>query len=198
MRYKENFQIVDKETGRVYWISRAMAVCGIILCVNPKNQELFFLVTKRGEGCPDYVGYWCNCCGYLGWGETRVQAVVREIKEEIGLDFSAAADDIYEWMTMDDPEDNSKQNVTTRFVIPTDYDFLKSYVDSNPSLKSEERGGEKEEVAEIRLVSEHEIDNYLWAWNHDKLLKMLVESYHENDEEPSTVVEEETKEEGAE
>ena len=50
---------------------------------------------------------------------------------------------------MDDPEDNSKQNVTTRFVIPTDYDFLKSYVDSNPSLKSEERGGEKEEVARV-------------------------------------------------
>ena len=192
MKYKENFQITDKETGKTYWISRAMAVCGIILAVNPENQELFFLVEKRGEGCPDYVGYWANCCGYLGWGETRREALVREIKEELGLDFSSAIEDIYEWMTMDDPNDNSKQNVTTRFVIPADYSFLKSYVSSNPSLESEKRGGEAKEVAEIRLISEKDIDNYLWAWNHDKLLKMLVESYHEN----NTISEE--KEEGTE
>lgn len=183
MAYKENYVIYDKDTGKPYWISRSMAVCGIIVCVRPEDRKLFFLVEKRGEGCPDYVGYWCNACGYLGWNETRLEAVIRELKEELGIDFSPIKEEIYEWMTQDDPKDNSKQNVTTRFVIPTDYETLKNYVDSNPSLDSESRGGESNEVAEIKLVAEDEIDNYLWAWNHGELLKMLVESYHEDDRE---------------
>lgn len=183
MSYKENFQVIDKETGRPYWISRSMAVCGIILAVNPETDEVNFLVEKRGEGCPDYVGYYCNSCGYLGWGETLVEAIVREIKEELGLDFTPVAEDITMWEIQDNPVDNSRQNVTVRYVIPTSYEFLKNFVDSNPDLDTEKRGGEANEVAEIRLISENEIDGCLWAWNHGDLLKKLAESYHDSEKE---------------
>jgi len=182
MSYSENFQITDAKTGKVYWISRAMAVCGIIACIRPEDEKLFFLVEKRGPGCPDFVGFYACPCGYLGWGETRLDAIIREIKEETGLDVEPVRDDIYEWMTEDRPEENARQNVTTRYVVPADYDLVKEYLDSGADLNSEARGGEAEEVSELVLVGEDEIDNYSWAWNHGELLKMLVKSYN-NDEE---------------
>ena len=173
--YKENFTITDKETGKIYWISRAMAVCGIIVSVRP-DGKLVFLIEKRGPDCPDFVGYYCNPCGYLGWGETRRQAVLREIYEETGLDFRGHedSDGLIEWMTVDNPEENARQNVTTRFIINADYDDIK---DHEFSLNSEDRGGEKGECSEIKVISEDEIDNYQWAWNHGELLKQFVREY---------------------
>lgn len=178
--YKENFQVIDKETGKVYWISRAMAVCGIIFSTRP-DGKFVFLAEKRGPNCPDFVGYYCNPCGYLGWGETRRQAVLREIYEETGLDFRGQEDSEYliEWMTMDDPDDNARQNVTTRFVLTVDYDSIKNF---DFSLNSEDRGGEKGECSEIRLISEDEIDDYQWAWNHGELLKLLVKELRDEEE----------------
>ena len=39
---------------------------------------------------------------------------------------------------------------------------------------SKERGGEDEEVSEVKLISEDEILNYDWAWNHGFLLQEVV------------------------
>lgn len=172
MSYKENFQITDAETGKIFWISRSMAVCGIIFCTRPEDGKKFFLVERRGPGCPDFVGALACPCGYLGFGETRKEAVIREIKEEIGLDFSAIKEDIVERETEDRPEDNTRQNVTTRFSIPADYNQIKEYLDSGPDLSSKDRGGEEDEVSELVLVGEDELDNYSpWAWNHKELLR---------------------------
>ena len=174
--YKENFTITDRETGKIYWISRAMAVCGIIAAVDPDNK-FWFLVEKRGPDCPDFVGYYCNPCGYLGWGETLRHAVLREIYEETGLDYRSQEGDkdlLEQWMIMDDPIDNARQNVTVRFKLHADY---KDLVQHEYTLNSEDRGGERGECAEIKLISEDEIDNYQWAWNHGELLKQFIKEY---------------------
>ena len=114
---KENFKIIDAATGKEYWISRSMAVMGII--VSEKDDKLYFVVEKRGPGCPDEVGKWCCPCGYLAWDETRREAVLREIYEETGLDYRGHEDSesLIEWTVMDLPEDNERQNVTTRYVL---------------------------------------------------------------------------------
>lgn len=169
--YKENFQITDKKTGKDYWISRSIAVTAIVVCTDEEGMP-YFLAEKRGPGCPDNVGKWCCPCGYLGWGETRREAVTREIFEETGLDYRGVEDGLYEWMTMDDPGDNERQNVTTRYVLPADYDELSSY---DFSLDSKSRGGEDAEVDELKLIRADEIDNYEWAWNHGELLKQFLE-----------------------
>ena len=168
---KENWVVTAQEDGKKYWISRAMAVCGIILTKNEKDGKFYFLVEKRGPGCPDFVGFYCNPCGYLGWDETLAESVLREVYEETGLDFRGQEDEVDLWQIMDRPKDNAKQNVTARFIIQANYDEVAAH---KFSYDSKERGGEEGEIAEIRLVCEDEIDNFEWAWNHGELLKELV------------------------
>ena len=62
---KENFQIQDVKTGKIYWISRAIAVTGVIMAYNHNNWEV--LLERRGPGCPDNIGKLCCPCGYLNW-----------------------------------------------------------------------------------------------------------------------------------
>ena len=168
---KENWIVTAQEDGKQYWISRAMAVCALIGAVNPKNGKYCFLVEKRGPGCPDFIGAYCNPCGYLNWDETLAQACTRELYEETGLDLRGKEDLLKIWKIKDSPEDNVRQNVTVRFRIIIPYEEL---TQRELSYATEERGGEKDEVSELKVISEDEIDNYAWAWNHGELLKELV------------------------
>lgn len=191
----KNFKITAKEDGKEYWISRAMAVCGIIRAVKiPKTMEekpkYFYLVSKRGSKCPDFVGKWQCTCGYLDYDETLADAVLREIKEETGLDIHTAILEgkkldngqpvVFDFRMIfinDDPE-ASHQNVTVRYLIDVNYEWIKELMDNGTiNNRTEERGGEDGEVEEIRLVSCMDIneepykDN--WAFNHGEFLSEL-------------------------
>lgn len=168
---KENWIVTAQEDGKQYWISRAMAVCALVGAVNSKDGKYYFLVEKRGPGCPDFIGAYCNPCGYLNWDETLAQACIRELYEETGLDLRGKEDLLKLWKIKDSPEDNVRQNVTVRFRIIMPYEEL---TQRELSYATEERGGEKDEVSELKVISEDEIDNYTWAWNHGELLKELV------------------------
>ena len=168
---KENYVVTAKEDGKQYWISRAVAVCVIVLAYNPDNGKFYFLVEKRGPGCPDFIGSYCNPCGYLNWDETLAEACTRELYEETGLDYRGKEDLMNVWMIKDDPKDNSRQNVTVRHILAIPYEELTQH---DLSLNSKERGGEDGEVSELKVICEDEIDNYEWAWNHGELLKDLV------------------------
>lgn len=56
--------------------------CGAVI-LNEKNKVLLI---KRGAGCRNCVGYWAIPGGCIDRFETAEDAVVREIKEEIGVD----------------------------------------------------------------------------------------------------------------
>ena len=169
----KNFQITDKETGKVYWISRAMAVAGVIYAKD-SSGNLHFLVEKRGPGCPDYVGYNALCCGYLDWDESLEEAMIREAWEEMGLKIDPTRDSIVPFFIQDNPKDNSRQNVTVRFMIEVPYDYVVEGL-KNGSINGDtkSRGGEEGEIEEINLISLDDLKKHKWAWNHDEVIRFV-------------------------
>ncbi len=154
----KNRPITAIEDGKEYWISRSMAVSAFIFY--EENGETYVLANKRGENAPDFKGKW-NCpCGYLDFNETLKEAVIREVFEETGYRLSA------EQLSMDaiadDPAEN-RQNVTARFT---------AHLDCKP-VQEEPQGGEEDEVEEVAWINIKEIENYEWAFNHDKIIKSL-------------------------
>ena len=168
----KNFPVIDKETGREYWISRSIAVVVAVFAKDKISNDDFVLVVQRGTGTPDpeYIGAFCMPCGYLDFDETCVQAAQRELVEETGLMFPISD---FKLVSINDvPESDKRQNVTFRYVVKS-------------SLTIEELGymfttknSEKDEVSDIRFVNMYTIDSYKWAFNHQKLIKELWEKSH--------------------
>lgn len=172
----KNFKITAKEDGKEYWISRAVAVVGIIFGVKDGNISSF-LVSQRGPGCPDFIGSWACTCGYLDWDETAEEGVLRELYEELGI--KVPKSNLNLWKVITDPKHDARQNIILRYLIPVDQDELEEMVcNSKKSLfDSENRGGESGEVSDIRLVSVTDIPNYTWAFNHDDVILEAYDSW---------------------
>lgn len=162
---RKNFKVTAQEDGKEYWISRAHAVVGCI--IDEKNR---ILLERRGEGCPDHIGKLAYPCGYVDWGETRMNAIKREVFEELGLDLTDK--EVIEWCTIDDPKADARENIVTRYVIyypnlEKELDKVKEYINN-----SESRGGEAGEVSEILLLDPEEIfklSNAEFAFSHRRL-----------------------------
>lgn len=171
---KENFKITAKEDGKEYWISRSLAVVGIVLTITEQN-ELKFLFEVRGPGCPDHVGKLAFPCGYLNWEETMAQAIKREVYEEIGLDVSK--DEVVFWNIMDDPSRDERQNVSARFAISCDNLEERIKELRLNLLDTQSRGGEANEVSDIRLLGVGEIESLgeeEFAFNHKRLVQEFL------------------------
>lgn len=76
-------ECVKTEDGREVWLSRSMAITGIIVAFS--CGEPFVLISKRGKGTPDFQGLQNVVCGYVDQKETLYEAVRREIWEETGV-----------------------------------------------------------------------------------------------------------------
>ena len=168
----KNFKITAKEDGKEYWISRAVAVVGIIVGVENGNISSF-LISQRGLGCPDFVGSWSCTCGYLDWDETAEEGVVREIYEELGIKINTKP---ILWKVITDPKRDSRQNIILRYLIPVDQKELEEMVSNIKFGQEESRGGENSEVSGVKLVSVINIRDYNWAFNHDDV---ILEAYDE-------------------
>ncbi len=81
-RHNEEIQLPDKRT---IWLSRACAVVAHVTLYDTLSGQWYILLGKRGEGTPDFQGYWGLPCGYLDWDETLTQAMIREVWEECGV-----------------------------------------------------------------------------------------------------------------
>lgn len=172
---KENFTIEDKKTGKIYWISRALAVTGVIMASD--GNDFYFLLERRGPGCPDNIGKLCSVCGYLNWDETRVDAVIRETYEETGL--KPDPSQVCEFATIDDPRRDAKQNVVTRYLIAYKYEDLVKYLeDGTINIDTKSRGGEDFEVSEFILLSLSQIDSMdsdEFAFGHKEMIHEILD-----------------------
>lgn len=159
--------IVEGENvkGKTFWVSRAVCAAAFLFCYY--NNDWYVLATKRGQGCPNYQGYWCCPCGYIDYNETVKQGVEREVYEETGL--KAGENIRIAWMEPtinDSPDSDDNQNITFRYAgtvsIPV---ASRATLPEIASTYSEEN-----EVSEVKWISVGEIGNYKWAFNHKKLI----------------------------
>lgn len=159
----------DKGKEFIGWNSRSMAVTAIVCC--QENDDLLFLVEKRGPGCPDNIGKYVFPCGYINWGESLREAAARELYEETGLGLEPK-NFVFAGIN-DDPTEN-RQNITARFVqfCPELKNLYKEFV--NTDTKS--RGGEDNECEEIILMSGKQIlkNPEKFAFNHSHLAKIVL------------------------
>ena len=157
----KNFPVIDKDSGREYWISRSIAV---VVAVFTKKSVL---VVQRGTGTPDpeFVGKYCMPCGYLDFDETCAQAAQRELMEETGLNFPLS--DFKLININDNPESDKRQNITFRYVVRT------QLTEKELELMLTTKNSEKDEVSSIRFINISDIDMYELAFNHNNLIKEL-------------------------
>lgn len=162
----KNFPIIDKETGREYWISRSVAVV-VFLFAKDIHGETYILAEQRGIGTPDpeYIGKYCVPCGYLDYDETIIQAAQRELMEETGLTIPTSD---FKLISINDlPKSDKRQNITFRYVVNSNTpveDLCKLFTTKN---------SEENEVSSIEFIQLSNINNYEWAFNHKELIKEI-------------------------
>ena len=169
----KNFPVIDKETGREYWISRSIAVVVGVFAKDKSGNDCV-LVVQRGKGTPDpeYVGSYCMPCGYLDFDETCIQAAQRELIEETGVSFSTFNFKLIN--INDNPTSDKRQNITFRYVVDTIISTEKL------ELMFTTKNSEKDEVSSIRFIQIKNLDMYEFAFNHQNLIKELYGKIHKS------------------
>lgn len=147
------------------WFSRSMATAIFVYCKDA-DGDWCVLSSVRGEEAADFRGFWNCTCGYLDFDETMKDCAMRELYEETGL---LIDEDIVKLIGIEDSPEANRQNVTARFAafiedaVTDDFTFSKAH-------------NEGEEVGEIKWIKLADVDNYMWAFNHDKRIKEIFET----------------------
>ena len=162
-----NFCITDG-WGNEHWISRSIAAVVFFFAKDIKGER-YILAVERGENTPDleYRGTYCAPCGYLDYDETIVQAAARELWEETGL--TVPISDFKLWKINDNPKDDKRQNITFRYIVNS----LVPVEDLEKLLTT--KNSEDREVSGIRFNRLVNIDKYKWAFNHENIIKEIIE-----------------------
>lgn len=182
-----SYTITEGEhAGHTLWSGRYTAVCGIIVYRN-RDGELMFLVNRRGTGTPDYQNHWNLPCGFLEADETGQQGCAREIFEECGIRVKNP-DDLILCQVETDPAKCNNANVTLRYMLYiTDPDTYDRLIDDSEYFNGDDtvhllnnRGGEPDEVADVKWVNENDVDDFEWAFNHHEVLHELINMLNSN------------------
>lgn len=152
--------------GKEYWISRAIAVVIKFIAYDIEGNK-YILAVQRGEGTPDpeFVGSWCMPCGYLDYDETTKEAAVRELKEESGIAINPVL--LVLVNINDEPNSDKRQNVTFRFK------YMSTLTKEELEEIISDRFSEEKEISGIKFIPFDKVDDYKWAFNHNKLIKEL-------------------------
>lgn len=147
------------------WFSRSMAVAIFVYCKD-QDGNWCVLASERGEEAADYQGFWNCTCGYLDFNETTKSAALRELYEETGVFIE---EEKVKFIGYEDSPKANRQNVTFRFAA-----FIEDAVTSDFTFSK--KNNEGKEVGEIKWIKIDEIDNYIWAFGHDKRIKEIFET----------------------
>jgi 8-oxo-dGTP pyrophosphatase MutT (NUDIX family) len=156
----------DKYGRFLGWFSRSVAAAIFVYCKD-QDGDWCVLASERGEEAADYRGFWNCCCGYLDRNETVKSCALRELYEETGVFIDD--EDIVKFIGYEDSPEVNRQNVTFRFAA-----FIDDAITDD--FKFSKKNNEGKEVGEIKWIKITEIDNYLWAFNHDKRIIEIFET----------------------
>lgn len=191
---RENF-LIKNEEGKEFWISRSMALVGVIMVITP-DDGIQVLIEKRaktlkvdGKDVPMVEGgKWCLPCGFLDWDESGYDGMVREIYEETGIyvpdfeNFCVYDNNRKPFFVKTDPHED-RQNVSLSYVFVYDFEGVenktffqdiyhpRNEIDALRWVKIEDvfRG----EVIVQKLKDE----KVVWAFNHDERIKLAYFEY---------------------
>ena len=162
--------LVGKNDCRTLYDGRYCAVSGFFFAVVEGKYSV--LAEKRGEGTPDFQGMWCCPCGFLEGDETATEGLKRETYEETGIEVGYDKIKFVEAET--EPALCNNGNVTLRH---TGFLGKQLKIERPDLLETEERGGEKKEVAEVAWIPISHIDRYEWAFGHAVVIKEYAKSW---------------------
>ena len=161
--------------GVTLYSGRNSACCGItisrgfsITLEGDKVDKFYILANLRGDGCPDYNGYWNIPCGFIELNENGEEATCREILEECGLVITP--DKFTQVYTETEPAFCNNGNITIRYIACVDNLHYEHLIAPN---------GEENEVSSVKWIPLTEIENYKWAFNHYQILKNIRKNIHE-------------------
>ena len=154
--------------GKLFWYSRSVATTVGVFCKD-SNGEWCVLANQRGQGAPDFKGFWNIICGYLEHDVTGEENCQKEIFEETGIFVPIELIKFRGVKT--DPSEN-RQNVSLRYSVVLngvceDYD-------------TSDANSEKDEVADIQWIPLSEISYYEWAFGHEELIGRMFNEHNEN------------------
>jgi len=162
---RENECIIHE--GKEYWISRSVAIVGIILA---RIGDKTLVLSEKRSMLMDQGGKQSLVCGYIDWDENGFDAIRRETYEETGIDLNTIKPDlIYNnneqpYYVKTDPDEN-RQNISLSYIF--DYDFGPSghycMIESEKFTSSE--------VDKVEWVNINDLANYDWAFDHDHRIK---------------------------
>lgn len=156
----------DKYGRFIGWYSRSVGVAIFTFCKNEEGRWCV-LASKRGKEAADFQGFWNSVCGYLDFNETAVEAAIREAKEETGIDLQGEK---IQFVGYEDSPTANRQNVTLRFCC-----FITTKKTSDFVFSKE--GNEGDEVDEIKWLPIEEVDDYSWAFGHEKRIKDIFKNF---------------------
>lgn len=165
VEYHDDNFIVPKNKTITLYDGRYCAVAGFIYAM--VNGKYSVLANRRGSGTPDFQGYW-NCpCGFLERNENSQQGIARETREECVENISP--DKFKVVFVQTEPSECNNGNVTIHHTVFLGKKY--QYV-LGPNLDDwdDGRGGEKNEVQDIKWIPVDQVDEYNWAFGHNKTI----------------------------
>ena len=166
---KENEKI--ETNNKVYWISRSVAVVGIVCLI--KDNIPHFLIIKRGKGAADFHGMFCLPCGYLDWDENSWECFIREVYEESGIyvlplveKLEGDSEKIKFPIDVNTDISSNRQNVTIYHGFILNVDELPI-----PNIKNDV---EEDEVEEVKWVSINDYKSFEFAFGHKEKIEKFI------------------------
>ena len=154
-----SYKIPDgPHAGTTLWSGRYCAVAAFVF--RRIDGIWSVLANLRGPGTPDYQGCWNAVCGFLEANETAQQGCSREIFEETGYEIKP--EKFLQVFTHTDPETSNNANVTIRHIA--------IFFEHELGPRQTPDGGEEDEVEDIKWIPIGEVNNYKWAFNHEKTI----------------------------
>jgi len=159
----KNYPVKNPETGKEDWVSRSVAVA--VSIYTWIGGKFCVLANKRGKGLPNKAGKWNIISGFIDYDETLLEACVREVHEETGVDISNVKLNL---MEIDDSPKRENQVILFRYC---------GFLYNGAKCKLTDKYSEKDEVEEIKWVPVDEVDNYEWtSVNHRNKIVEYAES----------------------